>query len=125
VWLVELAALRDPDRVPSAIAAALGIPAEGGTKAIPFILRQKNMLIVLDCCEHLIDAVASIAGNIVSAGPELHVIATSREPLRANGETVRRLGPLATPLEGEPLTVADAIQFPAIQLFVERATTAH
>jgi predicted ATPase len=125
VWLVDLATLRDPDRVPSAIAAALGIPAEGGTKALPFILRHKNMLIVLDCCEHLIDAVASIAGDIVSAAPELHVIATSREPLRANGETVRRLGPLATPLEGEPLTVAEAIQFPAIQLFVERATTAH
>jgi predicted ATPase/DNA-binding winged helix-turn-helix (wHTH) protein len=125
VWLVELAALRDPDRVPSAIAAALGIPAEGGAKALPFILRHKNMLIVLDCCEHLVDAVASIAGDIMSAAPELHVIATSREPLRANGETVRRLGPLATPLEGELLTVADAIQFPAIQLFVERATAAH
>jgi predicted ATPase/DNA-binding winged helix-turn-helix (wHTH) protein len=125
VWLVELAALRDPGRVPSAIAAALGIPAEEGTKALPFILRHKSMLIVLDCCEHLIDAVASIAGDIASAAPELHVIATSREPLRANGETVRRLGPLATPLKGEPLTVADAIQFPAIQLFVERATTAH
>jgi len=125
VWLVELAALRDPDRMPSAIAAALGIPAEGGTKALPFILRHKNMLIVLDCCEHLVDAVASIAGDIVSAAPELHVIATSREPLRANGETVRRLGPLATPLEGEPLAVADAIQFPAIQLFVERATAAY
>jgi predicted ATPase/DNA-binding winged helix-turn-helix (wHTH) protein len=124
VWLVELAALRDPDRVPSAIAAALGVPAEGGTKALPSILRHKNMLIVLDCCEHLVDAVASIAGDIVSAAPELHVIATSREPLRANGETVRRLGPLATPLEGEPLTVADAIQFPAIQLFVERASAA-
>ena len=125
VWLVELAALPDPDRVPSAIAAALGIPAEGGAKALPCILRHKNMLILLDCCEHLVDAVASIAGDIVSAAPELHVIATSREPLRANGETVRRLGPLATPLEGEPLTVADAIQFPAIQLFVERATAAH
>jgi len=125
VWLVELAALRDPDRVPNAIAAALGIPVEGGTKALPFILRHKNMLIVLDCCEHLVDAVASIAGDIVSAAPEVHVIATSREPLRANGETVRRLGPLATPLEGEPLTVAEAIQFPAIQLFVERATTTH
>ena len=77
VWLVELAALRDPDLVPSAIAAALGIPAEGGKKALPFILRHKNMLIVLDCCEHLVDAVASIAGDIVSAAPELHVIATS------------------------------------------------
>jgi predicted ATPase/DNA-binding winged helix-turn-helix (wHTH) protein len=125
VWLVDLAALRDPDCVPRAIAAALGIPAEGGTRALPFILRHKNMLIVLDCCEHLIGAVASIAGDIVSAAPELHVIATSREPLRANGETVRRLGPLATPPEGEPLTVAEAIQFPAIQLFVERATSAH
>ena len=125
VWLVELAALRDPGLVSSAIAAALGIPAEGGTKTLPVIVRHKNMLIVLDCCEHLVDAVASIAGDIVSTAPELHVIATSREPLRANSETVRRLGPLATPLEGEPLTAADAIQFPAIQLFVERATTAH
>jgi predicted ATPase/DNA-binding winged helix-turn-helix (wHTH) protein len=125
VWLVDLAALRDPGLVPRAIAAALGIPAEGGTKALPFILRHKNMLIVLDCCEHLVDTVAPIAGDIVSAAPELHVIATSREPLRANGETVRRLGPLATPMEGEPLSVADAIRFPAIQLFVERATAAH
>jgi predicted ATPase len=125
VWLVDLADLRDPDRVPSAIAEALGSPAEGGTKALPFILRRKNMLIVLDCCEHLVDAIASIAGEIVSAARDLHVIATSREPLRANGETVRRLGPLATPPEGQTLTVADAIRFPAIQLFVERATSAH
>jgi predicted ATPase/DNA-binding winged helix-turn-helix (wHTH) protein len=125
VWLVELASLRDPNLIPSAIAAALGISAEGGTKALPSILRHKNMLMVLDCCEHLVDAVASIAGDIVSAAPELHLIATSREPLRANGETVRRLGPLATPLEGQPLTVADAIRFPAIQLFVERASAAH
>jgi predicted ATPase/DNA-binding winged helix-turn-helix (wHTH) protein len=125
IWFVDLAALRDADRVPSEIAEALGIPAERGTKALPFILRNKNMLIVLDCCEHLIQAVASIAEDIVCAAPEVQVIATSREPLRANGETVRRLGPLATPLEGEPLTVAGAIQFPAIQLFVERATAAH
>jgi predicted ATPase/DNA-binding winged helix-turn-helix (wHTH) protein len=123
VWFVELAALRDPDLVPSAIAAALGpgIPAEGGAKALPSILRHKSMLIVLDCCEHLVDAVAPIAEDIVRVAPELHVIATSREPLRANGETVRSLGPLAVPLEGEPLNVPEAIRFPAIQLFVERA----
>jgi predicted ATPase len=99
--------------------------ASSDTKALPFVLRPKNLLIVLDCREHLVDAVASIAGDIVSAAPKLHVIATSREPLRANGETVRRLGPLATPLDGEPLTVAGAVEFPAIQLFVERATAAH
>jgi predicted ATPase/DNA-binding winged helix-turn-helix (wHTH) protein len=123
VWLVELAALRDPNLVPSAIASALGLPAEEGAKALPFILSHRSMLIVLDCCEHLVDAVASIAEDIVSGAPELHVIATSREPLRAKGETVRRLGPLATPLDGGPLTVAEAIRFPAIQLFVERAAT--
>jgi predicted ATPase/DNA-binding winged helix-turn-helix (wHTH) protein len=123
VWLVELAALRDPDLVPSAIAAALGpgIAADGGSKALPSILHHKSMLIVLDCCEHLVDAVAAVAEDILSVAPQLHVIATSREPLRANGETVRRLGPLATPLEGTPLTVTEAIRFPAIQLFVERA----
>lgn len=125
VWFVELAALRDPGLVPSMIAAALGpgIRPRGRVADLPVSLRDRQMLIVLDCCEHVLGAAASIAEDLVWQAPRLHVVATSREPLRAAGEVVRRLGPLAIPPADAELAVSEALRYPAVQLFVQRAAT--
>lgn len=126
VWVVELAALQAPHLVAEAIRAALGpqVRSEGEAQALPLLLRDRRMLIVLDCCEHLVEAAAAIAEDIVRQAPNVHVLATSREPLRANGEAVYRLGSLAVPPEGALLPAAETIRYPAVQLFVERAASA-
>jgi predicted ATPase len=82
------------------------------------------MLLVLDSCEHLIETIAPLAERIFQAAPEVHILATSREPLQVEGEQVHRLDPLAFPPDDAPLTVAQALTFPAVQLFVERAAAA-
>jgi predicted ATPase len=82
------------------------------------------MLIVLDSCEHFTEAGASLAEQIIGCGPGVHILATSREPLRARGERIYRLLPLACPPPGPAeLTARDALSFPAVQLFVERAAS--
>jgi len=76
---------------------------------------------VLDNCEHLIEPAASLAEKILQGTPRVHLLATSREPLRAESESVHRLLPLESPAPGTPLTRSEAMAFPAIQLFVEQA----
>jgi predicted ATPase len=120
---VDLAPLQDPHFVPSAIAAALGLTISGESEISGLIasLREKQILIVLDSCEHAIEAAASLAEQIVRSAPRVHVLATSREPLRAAGEHVHRLSPLNSPSSSFGLTAAKALTFSAVQLFVERA----
>jgi predicted ATPase len=85
-------------------------------------LRERDLLLVLDNCEHLIEAVASCAGRILAEAPEVRILATSREPLRIKGERVYRLPPLGAP-PVEPRLQADSLMdFPATRLFIERAT---
>ena len=79
------------------------------------------MLLVLDNCEHVIDAAATLAVVVLTGAPGVHVLATSREPLRVEGEQVHRLSPLASPPAPAQLTATEALGFPAVQLFVERA----
>ena len=123
VWLVDLALLADPQFLPSAVASALGlkIHSENVLAWLTACLRDKQMLIILDSCEHVIDAAASLAEQIIGCGIGVHILATSREPLRAKAELVHRLSPLASPPASSGLTAAEALTFPAIQLFVERA----
>ncbi len=83
-------------------------------------LRHKNMLLVLDSCEHVIETATSAAELVWSGAPQVHVLATSREPLRAAGERVQRLPPLDSPSTTSGLTAAEALTFPGVQLFVER-----
>jgi predicted ATPase len=78
------------------------------------------MLIVLDNCEHAIESISEIAEAILQGAPEIHILATSREPLRATGEWVRRLDPLAVPPISIELTADEAVRFSAVQLFAER-----
>lgn len=79
------------------------------------------MLLILDTCEHLIEAVAALASQIFIAAPQVHILATSREALRVEGEHVYRLDPLACPPDDPGLTAAVVQTFPATQLFLERA----
>jgi predicted ATPase/DNA-binding winged helix-turn-helix (wHTH) protein len=126
VRLIDLAALSDPLLVPTALAAALGI-AVRSDDALPGLLAflgEKRLLIVLDGCEHLVDAAASLAEQIFGGTRGCHVLATSREALRARGERVHQLAPLAFPACTEGLTAEAALTFPSVQLFAKHATAA-
>ncbi|HEX2010551.1 MAG TPA: winged helix-turn-helix domain-containing protein, partial [Roseateles sp.] len=120
---VELAPLSDEPRVLGALAAALGLalPARTPLQGLAAYLRDKNMLIVLDNCEQVIDAVARLAEALLLAAPDVHLLATSREPLRIPGEWVQRLGSLRVPPAGA-LDAAEVLTYPAAQLFLERAS---
>ena len=124
VWLVDLAPLRDPGLVPSAVATALGleIRTEDPLPALVAAHRDIRMLLMLDNCEHVIDAAAGLAAAVLSGTSGVKILATSREPLGVQGERVHRLGPLGSPEPSPGLTAAEAAAFPAVQLFVERVT---
>lgn len=125
VRFVDLATLDDPETAAGALAIALGLPAvsEVSPKALAAPLAGKRLLVVLDNCERLADAAATVAEALLRAAPGLCVLATSREALRAEGEWVHRLPPLATPstIPGRP---DEALRFSAVELFVERANAA-
>jgi predicted ATPase/DNA-binding winged helix-turn-helix (wHTH) protein len=126
VWFVGLASLQDPALVPGAIRAAAGSTPGVGDPLSSLVawLRDKRALIILDNCEHLINAAAATVEAMLKAAPQIGVLATSREPLRAEGEWLLRLPSLEVPPEGNGLTAAEALSFPAVQLFSERATAA-
>ena len=119
-WYVELASLSDPDLVPSAVCAALGVRLSGGdhTRALAASLRGRTALLVLDSCEHVIGAAAALAEALLRAAPHASILATSREPLRAEGG----LAPLELPPQDRPYpTAAEALGYSAVALFNERA----
>jgi predicted ATPase/DNA-binding winged helix-turn-helix (wHTH) protein len=124
VWLVDLAPLRDPGLVPSALATVLGleIRTEDPLPGLVAALRDSRVLLLLDNCEHVIDAATSLAAAVLSGAPGVNILVTSREPLGLQGERVYRLGPLISPEPSSGLTATEAATFPAVQLFVERVT---
>ncbi len=123
IHLVDLAPLADPALVPTALAAALGVAvvSDQPGRGLAAVLRDRHLLILLDNCEHVIEAAAILAETAFQAGEGVHILATSREPLGADGEHVHRLPPLTTPPDAPGLTAAAALDFPAVQLFAERA----
>jgi predicted ATPase/DNA-binding winged helix-turn-helix (wHTH) protein len=122
VWFVGLASLPDPDLVASALGTVLGISLPGADpiSGLARWLRDKRALIVLDSCEHVIGAAASIAEAILKAAARVSILATSREPLRAEGEWLHRLPSLELPPRSDDLTPDGALQYSAVQLFNER-----
>ena len=124
VWLIDLAPLGDARLVPSAVATVLGleIRAEDPIPGLVAAVRDNRMLLLLDNCEHVIDAVASLATALLGGAQGVDILATSREPLGVAGENEYRLGPLGSPPASSGLTAAEAATFPAVQLFVERVT---
>jgi predicted ATPase/DNA-binding CsgD family transcriptional regulator len=123
-WLAELADTDDPAMVALRVAAALGImdePDRPLAETLAEALKPRQLLLVLDTCEHVVDACAALVQQLLAGCPGLRVIATSREPLRVRGETVWRVPPFALPA-GLGAVPADALmQYEAIRLFAERA----
>jgi predicted ATPase/DNA-binding winged helix-turn-helix (wHTH) protein len=124
VWLVDLGPLGDPRLVPSTVATVLGLELRAEDPIAELIagLREKRMLLLLDSCEHVIDAAAGLAAAVLAGAPGVKILATSREPLGVAGERGYRLGPLGIPQPSSRLTAAEAAAFPAVQLFVECVT---
>jgi len=122
VSLVDLAPLASPDLVAAHLASLLRLPASDRPplEGIVVHLRTRHLLIVLDNCEHVIEATSKVAEEILRWAPEAHILATSREPLRAMGEWMHRLTPLNVPSGTEILTMTQACQYPAVELLVER-----
>jgi predicted ATPase len=126
-WLVELAALTEPALVPQAVATVLGVRAGGGqaiADALRAHLRTRRLLLVLDNCEHLVDACADLLDGLLADGPAARVLATSREPLRVEAEVIYRLAPLPLPPDGFVVTTEQLERSAAGQLFLGRARAA-
>ena len=123
VCFADLGPLNDPLLVASAVASALGLAVRFTDPTVGLVnfLRDKRILLILDSCEHVIETAASIAERVCADAPLVHILATSRESLRVEGEHVYPLSALESPPEDENLTAARALNFPAVQLFVERA----
>ncbi|MEA2844930.1 MAG: hypothetical protein QOG78_211, partial [Rhodospirillaceae bacterium] len=124
VFFIDLAALTDPQLVPTAVASALGLVVQTQDPVVGLLafIGDKKILLVLDNCEHVIGVAAALAERLVSEAPQAHILATSREALRVEGEHVHLLYSLDCPPEGAGLTASEALQYPAAQLFMERAT---
>ncbi|HET6196336.1 MAG TPA: hypothetical protein VFE12_11295, partial [Acetobacteraceae bacterium] len=122
VWFVPLVSLPAPELVASAVGAVLGVAPTGDPlPGLTAWLRDRQALIVLDNCEHVVDAAAVVAEAILKAAPRVAILATSREPLRADGESQHRLTPLESPAGRAAITAAEALRYAAVQLFNERA----
>jgi predicted ATPase/DNA-binding winged helix-turn-helix (wHTH) protein len=123
IRFVDLGPINDPLLVSGAVTLTLGLPVRSSdpTGGLISFLRDRRMLLILDSCEHVIETAAALAERIFAAAPQVHVLATSRESLRVEGEHVYRLLPLGSPPDEVELSAAQALGFSAVQLFVERA----
>jgi predicted ATPase/DNA-binding winged helix-turn-helix (wHTH) protein len=123
VSFVDLSLLTNPRLVPTAVASALGfmIQAHDPFRSLVAFIGDKKILLILDNCEHVIDSAAELAERVVSEAPQAHILATSREALRVEGERVHFLYSLGCPPGHADLTAAEVLRYPAAQLFMERA----
>jgi non-specific serine/threonine protein kinase len=130
VWLIELAPLSDAALVIQAVADTLGVREHAGgamTDRVEGYLRERDCLLILDNCEHVIDGAAQVAETLLRGCPGVRVLATSREPLRAAGETTWRVPSLSVPPSAawtSGTQLDDVLQFESVRLFVDRAQAA-
>jgi predicted ATPase/DNA-binding CsgD family transcriptional regulator len=127
VYPVELGDLWEPDLIVSRVAAVIGVEAEAGhplQDTLAGALETRQALIMLDNCEHLVDACAALAQRLLACCPELRIVATSQEPLRIPQESVWQVAPLAVPPPDAPRDAAQLASFEAAQLFADRAASA-
>ena len=127
VWLVELAPILDPLLVPRTTALAIGLRDEPQRPVIDMLcdyLREKKMLILLDNCEHLVDACAQMANKILQIAPNVRILASSREALGIAGEVTYRVPSLGLPDMNHLPPVESLGQYEAVKLFIDRATSA-
>jgi predicted ATPase len=128
VWFIELATLAEPTLVPQAIAAVLGVREEPGSPLADTLLgalRSRSALLVLDNCEHLVEACAMLCETLLRGCPELRILATGRERLGVTNEVIRQVAPLAVPDPDHRLVQDEIADYAGVRLFVERARAAH
>jgi predicted ATPase/class 3 adenylate cyclase len=124
-WLIELAPVTDPVAVSRTVASTLRVRDQPGQSIVDLLvdyIRSTQMLLLLDNCEHLIDACASLCDRLLHAAPTLKVVATSREPMGISGEAIFRVPSLPIPDLRRPLIAAEMADIDAVRLFVDRAT---
>ncbi|TWB68432.1 transcriptional regulator [Nitrospirillum amazonense] len=123
VLFVDFGMITDPRLAATALTSLLGLSVQSDdpTPSLVQFLKDKRVLLILDTCEHLVEAIAELAAAITSGTRNVHILATSREALRIEGERVYRLDALAYPTGMSDLGVIAVQQFPATQLFIERA----
>src|ERR1700720_1390980 len=122
VYFVELESLTDPRHVAGAVATSLGVALKSKDPGLELVdlVRSRKLLIILDSCEHVIEAVASFAEQLYRQTEEIHVLTTSRELLKVEGEHCYRVLPLDYPPAGSEQTANAVLRYPAAQLFVQR-----
>ena len=126
-WLVELGGVNDRLLVAQVVSDALGIvdqTARDEVQVLNEFVAPRQMLLVMDTCEHLVPAVATLVVGLLRGAPGLRVLATSREALGVIGEHIVDVAPLPVPGRNEPVTLASALRYPALALFAERAAAA-
>jgi predicted ATPase/DNA-binding winged helix-turn-helix (wHTH) protein len=122
VFFFDLAAVRDPELVAHTVASAFGlVQSADPVPGLIAFLRDRPRLLILDSCEHLIEAIASLAEKLFRQTRQTVILGTSREAMRVEGESVWRLDPLEYPPDVPSMTVEQLLEFPASRLFVERA----
>jgi len=123
VFFIDLATLTDAKLVPTTVARALGlvVQTKDPLRSLPDFIGDRKILLVLDNCEHVIDSAATLAERVVGETPQTHVMTTSREALQVEGEHVHLLYALDCPPDDVSLTSMQALNYPATQLFMERA----
>jgi predicted ATPase/DNA-binding SARP family transcriptional activator len=128
VWWVDLVSLADPARVPQAVAQVVDVPAIPNQPLIRTLaeyFRSKQVLLILDNCEHLISACAQLADQLLSTCEKLKILATSREGLDILGETIWPVPSLSLPEMQEAYAIKSLNKFESIRLFIERALSVH
>nr|WP_271213002.1 LuxR C-terminal-related transcriptional regulator [Rhodococcus wratislaviensis]GLK39911.1 LuxR family transcriptional regulator [Rhodococcus wratislaviensis] len=124
VWIVELASLGDATRLAQVIVSALVLPDQSNRDPMDKLvsyLRDRQLMIVLDNCEHLLEAAARVVETLLSASPGLRILATSREPLGIHGEGICVIPPLTTPSTQQSHTAKAVVHYEAVSLLVDRA----
>jgi predicted ATPase len=124
VWFIELAPLTDPDLIPQTILSAIGISEQSGKplEVLKEYLREKKSLIVLDNCEHLLEASANVANALLNVAPDLKIVASSREALGVRGELSYPVPSLSLPDIKHLPVIEQFSQYEAVRLFIERAS---
>jgi len=124
VWFIELGDVRQPELVVSRVASVIGVDEEPGRPLLETLadaLRPRRLLLALDTCEHLIDSCALLCHRLLASSQGLHVLATSREPLRMAAEAVWQVPPLSLPQPGAPEAPEELSRYEAVRLFGDRA----
>jgi predicted ATPase/DNA-binding SARP family transcriptional activator len=130
IWFIDLAPLADPQLVITTAASVLRLAEEPGHPLLDLLityLKERQALLLLDNCEHLVEACANLAAALLRAAPRLQILATSREPLRVPGEAAFQVPSLSFPQAGRGLTpfaVEDLLEYEAVRLFCDRAQAA-